>query len=322
MANLDITEKRLPQDGRIKIEAANQRVDIRVSTLPTYYGEKIVLRILETGDLIESIENLGFGKRNSKLYRKLISNSYGIVLVTGPTGSGKTTTLYSGLSELNNDDVNIITVEDPVEIELEGINQVQVNEKVGLTFGNGLRSILRQDPDIVMVGEIRDLETADIAIKASLTGHLVFSTLHTNDALSTIYRLYDMSVKPYLISASIKGIMAQRLVRTLCPHCGYDDDFNELEQEVFSRYKIPNTKVRRAKGCSKCNNGYLGRTVIVEILQIDEHLQNLIVNQVSITELKRYAYSHGFVSMFRDGLGKVLAGRTTLKELLKVVNYE
>lgn len=322
MANLDITEKRLPQDGRIKIEAANQRVDIRVSTLPTYYGEKIVLRILETGDLIESIENLGFGKRNSKLYRKLISNSYGIVLVTGPTGSGKTTTLYSGLSELNNDDVNIITVEDPVEIELKGINQVQVNDKVGLTFGNGLRSILRQDPDIVMVGEIRDLETADIAIKASLTGHLVFSTLHTNDALSTIYRLYDMSVKPYLISASIKGIMAQRLVRTLCPHCGYDDDLTELEQEVFSRYKIPKTKVRRAKGCSKCNNGYLGRTVIVEILEIDEHLQNLIVNQVSITELKRYAYSHGFVSMFRDGLGKVLAGRTTLKELLKVVNYE
>jgi len=322
MANLDITEKRLPQDGRIKIDAAGKRTDIRVSTLPTYFGEKIVLRILETGDLIDSVENLGFNKRNTKLYRKLISNSYGIVLVTGPTGSGKTTTLYSGLSELNNDDVNIITVEDPVEIELEGINQVQVNEKVGLTFDNGLRSILRQDPDIVMVGEIRDLETADIAIKASLTGHLVFSTLHTNDALSTIYRLYDMQVKPYLISASIKGIMAQRLVRTLCPHCSFDDNLTELETELFRRYKIPNQTVKRANGCSKCNNGFLGRTVVVEILEIDEHLQNLINNQVSITELKRYAYTHGFNSMFRDGLGKVLTGKTTLKELLKVVNYE
>ncbi len=322
MANLDITEKRLPQDGRIKIKASDRFVDIRVSTLPTYYGEKIVLRILETGDLISSISNLGFNKRNTLLYRKLISNSYGIVLVTGPTGSGKTTTLYSGLSEINNDDVNIITVEDPVEIELEGINQVQVNDKIGLTFSNGLRSILRQDPDIVMVGEIRDYDTADIAIKASLTGHLVFSTIHTNDALATIYRLYDMQVKPYLISASIKGIMAQRLVRTLCPHCSYDDQLNELEAEVFTRYKIPNQTVKRANGCSKCNAGYLGRTVVVEILEIDEHLQNLIVEQVSINEVKRYAYTHGFISMFRDGLAKVLAGKTTLKELLRVVNYE
>jgi len=322
MSNLDITEKRLPQDGRIKLHIADNNVDIRVSTLPTFYGEKIVLRILKTGDLISNINNLGFSKRNTELYRNLISNSYGICLVTGPTGSGKTTTLYSGLSELNNDDVNIITVEDPVEIELEGINQVQVNDKVGLTFGSGLRSILRQDPDIVMVGEIRDLETADIAIKASLTGHLVFSTIHTNDAMSTIFRLYDMDVKPYLISAAIKGIMAQRLVRTLCPHCSYDDQLNKIENEVFSRYKISVKTVKRSRGCSKCNNGFSGRTVIVEILEIDEKLQNMIVNQVSINEMKKYVYQNGFVPMFADGIEKVLKGETTLKELLKVINYE
>lgn len=274
MARLNIAERRLPQDGRIKMQFDYKMVDIRVSSLPTMHGEKIVLRLLDLSTGVKSVDTLGFTDGNAEAFRDMISKPYGILLITGPTGSGKSTTLYSALSQLNTENANIITIEDPVEYQLEGVNQVHVNPAIGLTFAAGLRSILRQDPNIVMVGEIRDTETAEIAVRASLTGHLVLSTLHTNDAISTISRLRDMGVEPYLIASSLLGVVAQRLVRKICPDCKEEHKPTEQEAIMLRRYSLPAEVIYRGRGCGNCNNtGYRGRIAIHEVLTINDRLQ-------------------------------------------------
>lgn len=298
MANMDIAERRLPQDNRFQTRIGNREVDVRVSTLPTIYGEKMVMRILDTSSLILDINKLGMEEYNLKKFKEIISKTNGIFLVTGPTGCGKTTTLYSLLSHFNSRDKNIVTVEDPVEYRLEGINQVNVSSKIGLNFAEGLRSILRQDPDIVMVGEIRDKETAEIAVRAALTGHGVLSTLHTNDAPGAINRLIDMGLPPFLVASAINGVMAQRLVRRICTSC-------------------------QGVGCGKCNNtGFKGRLAIQEILLIDDELRQAIMNKVSSKELKNIALNKGLVTLFNDGLAKVDQGLTTYEEVLKVAHGE
>ena len=267
LGNLNITENRLPQDGRIKINVNMKPIDIRLSTLPTIYGEKVVMRILDLSSALNSLAKLGFNEKNYKTFSNMIKKPNGIVLITGPTGSGKSSTLYAGLNELNGEDVNIITVEDPVEYQLAGVNQIQVREEVGLTFAAGLRSILRQDPDIVMVGEIRDLETAQIAVRASLTGHLVLSTLHTNSAVESVARLKDMGVEPFLLSSSLVGVLSQRLVRKVCRDCGEMQMPNEREKAIFMDHGMEIKAVRRGRGCPACSHtGYRGRIAIHEIL--------------------------------------------------------
>ncbi|MEO1023302.1 MAG: GspE/PulE family protein [Bacteroidota bacterium] len=319
MSNLDIAEKRKPQDGRIKIRQKDTSdIDLRVSTLPTQYGEKMVLRVLDKGKLKLNLENLGFEKDELELFRKAIRSPYGMILVTGPTGSGKTTTLYSALSELNASTDNITTIEDPIEYNLDGINQTQVHEDIDLTFANVLRSILRQDPNTVMVGEIRDKETADIAIRAALTGHLVFSTLHTNDAASAITRLIDMGIEPFLVASSLRLVVAQRLVRKICTDCKTEVD---IPAEHLTRLKLTNgSKSYVGKGCETCSGyGYKGRVALIEVLELREEISELIMNQANAGEIKQKSMSLGYRTLFESGKKKILSGVTTIEEVLKEV---
>ncbi|MNB81223.1 GspE/PulE family protein [Paenibacillus camerounensis] len=318
MAKLNIAERRLPQDGRIKMQFDYKMVDIRVSSLPTMHGEKIVLRLLDLSTGVKTVESLGFSDWNAGAFQDMISKPYGIILITGPTGSGKSTTLYAALNQLNTESANIITIEDPVEYQLEGVNQVHVNPAIGLTFAAGLRSILRQDPNIVMVGEIRDTDTAEIAVRASLTGHLVLSTLHTNDAVSTILRLRDMGVEPYLIASSLLGVVAQRLVRKICPDCREEHTPTEQESIMLRRYGLPDRVIYRGHGCGSCNNtGYKGRIAIHEVLTINDHLRQMITDSASIEELRAAGKAQGMVHLMEDGFLKVSRGITTLQEVMR-----
>ncbi|MDW7773121.1 MAG: type II secretion system ATPase GspE [Desulfobulbaceae bacterium] len=324
MARLDIAEKRLPQDGRIEIRIADRNVDIRVSTLPTSFGERVVMRLLDKSNVLLSLTDLGMSDRDLKTFLKLIRAPHGIILVTGPTGSGKTTTLYSALSILNKPDINIITVEDPVEYQIKGISQVQVNPKINLTFANGLRTIVRQDPDVILVGEIRDLETAEIAIQAALTGHLVFSTLHTNDAASAVTRLIDMGVESFLVSSSVNAILAQRLVRQVCSHCkeAYSPGREFLAQVGLTPEDLGGRTLYRGQGCPEClNTGYLGRIGIFELMVMTEDLKNFILTTSDSNQIRQRALSsstEGMLTLRQDGLQKILAGQTTLEEVFRV----
>mgnify|MGYP001468273687 FL=1 len=315
MSKLDISERRLPQDGRISISVGKRDIDLRVSTLPSSFGERVVLRILEKDKTHIQLDQLGFSEDILKNFRKNLGKNEGIILVTGPTGSGKTTSLYSGLREISDRSQNILTIEDPVEYALEGIGQTQVNSKTGLTFAKGLRAILRQDPDIVMVGEIRDKETAEIAIQASLTGHLVLSTVHTNSAVNAITRLRDMGIEPYLLSSSLIFVLSQRLVRKLCPHCKTHDEDNK---NLLKKYSIK-SKIYKSVGCDKCDNtGYLGRLSIGEFVSIDEKISELIHNSASENEISDYVYENN-KKIFENGLQVLSKGDTSLSELMRVI---
>ena len=319
MSKLDIAERRLPQDGRATIKIDNRQIDIRVSIVPTAFGERVVMRLLDKESLFLGLEELGLSSDKRETVDRLIHSPHGIILVTGPTGSGKTTTQYAALSKINSPDKNIITVEDPIEYQLPGISQIQVKPKIGLTFASGLRHIVRQDPDIIMVGEIRDVETAEIAIHASLTGHLVFSTLHTNDASGAITRLLDMSIEPYLISSSVIGVIAQRLVRLICEKCSetYDPD-EEALAEIGLKKKDVGT-LSRGKGCQNClDTGYRGRTGIYEIVMIDEELRELILGRADSNTIRKKALDKGMGVLRGDGAAKVLKGITTIEEVLRV----
>jgi type IV pilus assembly protein PilB len=319
LANMDITEHRIPQDGRIKMNIDFHPVDLRVSTLPTVYGEKIVMRVLDLGTALNDIHKLGFNKLNLQRFIELIEKPTGIVLITGPTGSGKSSTLYAALNRLNSEEVNIITIEDPVEYQLEGINQIQVNPNVGLTFAQGLRSILRQDPNIIMVGEIRDRETAEVAIRASLTGHLVLSTLHTNDALSTITRLIDMGIEPFLVATSLTGVVSQRLVRRVCRDCQEEQEPTKREIEIFARRGMKIEKLVRGRGCPTCNmTGYKGRIALHELLVMTDEMRRVILNKEPFSKLRELAIKNKMIFLIDDGLLKVKQGVTTLEEVLKV----
>lgn len=323
LANLNITENRLPQDGRIKTTIDFKPVDIRVSTLPTIHGEKVVMRLLDLSNMIDRLDKIGFSEENLAIFKDVLKMPNGIILISGPTGSGKSSTLYAALNFLNKEDTNIITVEDPVEYQLDGINQVQVNEAIGLTFANGLRSILRQDPDIVMVGEIRDTETAEIAIRASLTGHLVLSTIHTNDAISAVSRLTDMGIEPFLISASLVCVVAQRLVRLVCRDCAQEVPATEREKEIFTNRGLDIESVRRGKGCPTCGRtGYRGRTAIHEVLVIDGKIREMISNLKPIGDIRRYVQERNTKFLLDDGLLKVKQGLTTTEEVLRVAVLE
>jgi len=325
MGGLNIAEKRLPQDGRIRIKIAGRDVDVRLSTVPTAHGERIVMRLLDKSAVLLDLAELGFEDWQLEIMDQLVTRSHGIVLVTGPTGSGKTTTLYGALAKINRPDLNILTIEDPVEIQLRGVGQVQVNPKIELTFANGLRSFLRQDPDVIMVGEIRDLETAEIAIQASLTGHLVLSTIHTNDAAGAITRLADMGVQPFLVASSLVGVLAQRLVRVLCPACkeGYAPSQEELDQasitpEILARAGNPR-QLYRAVGCPACQRtGYQGRTGIYELMLVDDDIRQLILRNVDSTAIKTAAVQHGMLTLLGHGAYKVACGITTAAEVLSV----
>lgn len=324
LGGMDISEKRLPQDGRIRVRSRNMSVDLRVSTLPTYYGEKAVIRILNKEESFLTIDELGFSRKNSSAVHSFIKQPQGMILFTGPTGSGKTSSLYACMSEIRSEEVNIITVEDPVEYELSGINQVQINEKVGLTFPFVLRSILRQDPNVIMVGEIRDMETAEIALQASLTGHLVISTLHTNDAPSAVTRLVDIGMPPYLIASSILGIVAQRLVRKICPECKeeYVPEPEALARLSMNREDLP-FKFYRGKGCPSCGQlGYKGRTIIEEVMVMGHKMRELIQTGATIDVLREAAMATGMMTLGVSGLSKVEAGITTLDEVLKAVQQK
>jgi type IV pilus assembly protein PilB len=317
MAKMDIAETRNPQDGRIQLKIESKSLDLRVSSFPTVYGENLVLRILDKTSVILGLSDLGLSEKELKDFNKIIQRPNGIILVTGPTGSGKTTTLYSALSTVNSMEKNIITIEDPVEYELPLIRQTQVNTKAGLTFAVGLRSILRQDPDIIMVGEIRDKETAEIAIQASLTGHLVFSTLHTNDAASSLTRLFDMGVESFLTSTSVIAILAQRLVRIICPDCKEKyTPSSEVLKDLNLKEKID---FYRGKGCAKCKQrGFVGRKGVFELLLMSDEIKNMVVAKSSSGEIKKKALSNGMTTLFDDGLEKVRKGITTIEEVLRV----
>jgi len=318
MAKLDIAEKRVPQDGRIALRIGGREVDVRVSTMPSSHGERVVMRLLDKQAGRLGLAQLGMAPRDLQAMRNIISKPHGIILVTGPTGSGKTTTLYGALSDLNDTSRNILTVEDPVEYSLPGIGQTQVNLKADMTFAKGLRAILRQDPDVVMIGEIRDLETVEIAIQASLTGHLVLSTLHTNTAVGAITRLQDMGVEPFLLSSSVIGVIAQRLVRVLCDDCKEPVKADSAECQVLGVAEAEAPVIYHAKGCDKCNQlGYRGRQGIYEIIEVDERLKTLIHDQVGEQELEHHARTLG-PSIRQDGIRKVLSGTTTIEELLRV----
>jgi type IV pilus assembly protein PilB len=324
LGGMDIAEKRLPQDGRIKVRAKNVSVDLRVSTLPTYYGEKAVIRILNKQDTFLSLKELGFSERGLATLQNLISQPQGMILITGPTGSGKTSTLYASLQAVKSDELNIITVEDPVEYELGGINQVQINEKVGLTFPYVLRSILRQDPNVIMIGEIRDVDTAEIALQASLTGHLVLSTLHTNDAPSAITRLVDIGMAPYMIASSVIGIVAQRLVRVICAECKeeYVPNPDLLSRIGLDKQNLP-FKFYRGSGCSKCSNlGFKGRTVIEEVMVMSRKVRELTMAGSSADQVREAAMVTGMTTLGNSGLRKIEMGITTIDEVLKAVQQK
>jgi type IV pilus assembly protein PilB len=319
MADLDIAERRLPQDGRIKLRLRDREVDMRVSTLPCLFGEKIVLRILDKSNLTLDLAKLGFEQKAMEDFMKAISSPFGMVLVTGPTGSGKTTTLYSALHNINTEDINIMTAEDPVEYNLLGINQVQMKEEIGLNFAASLRSFLRQDPDVVMVGEIRDYETAEIAVKAALTGHLVLSTLHTNDAPSTINRLLNMGVEPFLVASSVILIMAQRLVRRICSNCKEEEKVSpeSLVQIGFDPKEVQSIVCYKGKGCTTCSNtGYKGRLALYEVMPIGEEMREMILQGATSDEIKKKAISLGMKTLRMSGLHKVREGSTTVEEVV------
>ena len=323
ISGMNITESRLPQDGAIKDTLKDVNLDLRVSCLPTNLGEKIVIRILDYSLSLSGLEHLGFSEKNYHKVLKMISAPNGIILVTGATGSGKSTTVYSILQRLNREETNIITVEDPIEMNIDGINQVQTNSEIGLTFASALRSILRQDPNIIMIGEIRDTETAQIAVRASITGHLVLSTLHTNDSLTTIERLVDMGVEKYLLSSSLTGIISQKLARKLCPHCKKERPTNDYEKKLFK--KVLNKEVDKvyiAEGCEKCNSGYLGRIAIHEVLMINEEIKEAISSNLDREKLRELVYNADVTTLLQDGLEKVITGLTTVEELLKIIELE
>ena len=321
MARLDIAEKRIPQDGRISLRLAGREVDVRVSTLPSSHGERVVMRLLDKQAGRLNMTHLGLKHDDYERLKQLVHRPHGIILVTGPTGSGKTTTLYAALSDLNDGSKNILTAEDPIEYQLEGIGQTQVNTKVDMTFARALKAMLRQDPDVVMVGEIRDLETAEIAVQASLTGHLVLSTLHTNTAIGAVTRLKDMGIEPFLLSSSLIGVVAQRLVRTLCSHCATWHDADDFEKALFESVKPEGElKLPQAKGCEHCSHtGFVGRTAIYEIVPVDEKMRRLIHSNAAEYELEAYARNQSG-SIREDGLKKVLLGKTTVEEVLRVTN--
>jgi general secretion pathway protein E len=323
MARLDIAERRLPQDGRIKIAVRGVDIDLRVSTVPTVFGESVVLRILDRSRVELDFAKLGFHAYHIAALEKLMAEPNGIILVTGPTGSGKTTTLYTALKALNSPDRKLFTVEDPIEYQLAGINQIQVHPAIGLDFPHALRSILRQDPDIIMIGEIRDLETARIAVQASLTGHLVFSTLHTNSAAAAITRLVDMGIENYLLASTVKGVLAQRLVRRLCARCSSqhrnaDHWAREIAKTLGRSSQLGTPRIREARGCADCGQfGYSGRTTVAELLIVDTELQRLVVSTAADADLERVARAAGMRSMYEVGLAKVWSGETTLEEVLQ-----
>ncbi|MDW8032263.1 MAG: GspE/PulE family protein [Aquificaceae bacterium] len=321
LANLNVAERRVPQDGKIAVKVGARHLDIRVSVVPTVFGERVVLRLLEKGGKLLRLEDLGLWEEDLLKLRRLSQKPYGIVLATGPTGAGKSTTLYAMILEVKSPRRNIITIEDPPEYQIEGVSQIQVNPKVGLTFATGLRAILRQDPDVIMVGEIRDAETAEIAVQSALTGHLVLSTLHTNDAPSAITRLFDLGVEPFLIASALEGVVAQRLVRRICPHCkeAYKPSQEELSQLGLSEECI----LYRGRGCEHCmGTGYKGRTGIYEVLEVEEEFKKTIIKTQDAVELRNFARGQGFGSMLEDGIRKVLAGITTPEEVLRAVKAE
>ena len=326
MAGLNIAEKRLPQDGRIRTKIAGKDVDIRVSVIPTAFGERIVMRLLERSATLLELEELGLVGQNLKTVQRLIRQSHGIILVTGPTGSGKTTTLYAALQKINSNEKNIITIEDPIEYQLEGVGQMQVNPKIELTFANGLRSILRQDPDVIMVGEIRDVETAEIAIHAALTGHLVFSTLHTNDSFGAVTRLVDMGIEPFLVSSSVNAVMAQRLVRRVCTGCRVpfvptDAQLREIGVEPS---RAPAAGVYQpGPGCAYCKHtGYRGRSGIHELLVVDDEIRGLVMKNSDAATIRRSATTRGMPTLREDGAEKVLQGLTTIEEVIRVTQED
>ena len=325
MAGLNIAEKRLPQDGRIRVTIAGRNIDIRVSVIPTAHGERIVMRLLDKTSILLKLEDIGFSADKLKIFNGLIHRPHGIILLTGPTGSGKTTTLYAALTRINSPDKNIITVEDPIEYQIRGIGQIQVNPKINLTFANGLRSILRQDPDVIMVGEVRDLEAAEIAIQASLTGHLVFSTLHTNDSAGAITRLIDMGIEPFLASSSVIAIMAQRLVRIICTECR--QEYFPTEEELAEIGMAPTLagekSLYRAVGCENClGTGYRGRTGIFELLVLSDDIRSLILKNYDTNTIKKIATGQGMLTLRQDGAKKVLKGITTIEEVLRVTQED
>ncbi|WP_003542115.1 GspE/PulE family protein [Desulfotomaculum nigrificans] len=321
LAQLNIAEKRVPQDGRIQIKYGEREIDLRVSTMPTIFGEKVVIRLLDKTNRLTNLNQLGFSDINRQRVEKLLKSTYGMLLITGPTGSGKTTTLYSALLELNNMEKNIITIEDPVEYMLEGINQTQVNPKAGLNFATGLRSMLRQDPDIIMVGEIRDKETAEIAIRAATTGHLVLSTLHTNDAAGALTRLIDMEIEPFLVSSSVMGVVAQRLIRKICPHCcvEYTPAPDGPERIFLGIGADQEVKLYRGNGCALCGNtGYRERMAIHEVLIVTKEIRKLVNEKASADEIKMVALNQGMITLKEDGIAKALQGLTTIAEVMRV----
>lgn len=325
MAGMNISEKRLPQDGRINVRIKGEEIDIRVSTVPTVYGESVSLRLLSRGKVLIGLEKLGFSKREDDALRELIVKPHGIILVTGPTGAGKSTSLYAFLNTINSVHKRIITIEEPVEYELKGINQIAVRSDIGLTFAVGLRHILRQDPNVIMLGEIRDLETAEIAIRAALTGHLVFSTLHTNDASSAFTRLIDMGIEPFLVASSIEAVLAQRLVRTICPHCKTEQkvDRDYLRKLGYPAAELPTAKFWHGAGCDECRgSGYTGRLGIYELLVVNEELRPLILNRSAASTIAQKAVSQGMRTLRHDGWKKVREGITTVEEVLRVTQTE
>ncbi len=318
IGRMNIAERRIPQDGRVETKINNKEIDMRISTLPTIYGEKIVIRILDKSSFNFSKEGLGLSEHNLKMFDDILRQPYGMLLVTGPTGSGKTTTLYTVLRELNQIEKNIITVEDPVEYKLSGINQVQVNVKSGLTFASGLRSILRQDPDIIMVGEIRDNETAEIAVRAAITGHLVLSTLHTNDSPSTIARLIDMGIEPYIVSSAVIGVVSQRLVKLLCPICKESYIASETQKKMLNLDLNKEVILHKAVGCNSCNKGYKGRAAVHEIMPINEEIRRLIDSNVTTDEIREKAIANGMTTLLESATNIALKGMTSYEEVMKV----
>lgn len=323
IAGMNITESRIPQDGAIKNSLDKTALDLRVSSLPTNMGEKIVIRVLDYSMSSAGLESLGFSETNLKKILKMINEPNGIILVTGATGSGKSTTVYSVLQRLNTEDKNIITVEDPIEMNVPRVNQVQVISEIGLTFATTLRSILRQDPDIIMIGEIRDDETAKIAVRASITGHLVLSTIHTNDALSTIERLLDMNVERYLVGSALSGIVSQKLAKRLCPHCRAARPTNAYEKETFKKsLGIDVNEIYKAVGCPKCHGGYKGRIAIHEVLLINQDIRDAITAGIAKDKLRELVYKSGTITLLQDGLAKVVSGETSFEEILKAIDID
>jgi general secretion pathway protein E len=323
MGGLNIAEKRLPQDGRIRLKVAGRDIDIRLSTLPTSHGERIVMRLLDRETVLLSVDQLGFDPAQLHTFNDLIHHNHGIVLVTGPTGSGKTTTLYAALNQINTPDVNIITIEDPVEYQIAGIGQIHVNPKINLTFANGLRSIVRQDPDVILIGEIRDAETAEIAIQASLTGHLVFSTLHTNDAPSAITRLVDMGIEPFLISSSLLAAIAQRLMRVLCPECREPDHPDAVSLGALDIPDAANHTFYKPRGCPQClQTGYIGRSAIYEMLIIDDAIRDLINRNADSNAIKKTARTQGMLTLREDAARKAIEGKTSISEVARVTQED